>query len=159
MTVDELVEAALAEDVGDGDVTALATVDEAARGVATITQKAPGVISGLGVAEAVFRRLDPDAVIALPTATIAVMGPEPAINAVYYNRIQALTDPEERAAFVAEQRRIYEEDVDLLRLAADLVIDAVIEPADLRHELVARIGLAVGKPRHLTDRRHGIPPV
>jgi nicotinate-nucleotide pyrophosphorylase (carboxylating) len=59
--IDELVEAALAEDVGDGDVTALATVDEAARAVATITQKAPGVISGLGVAEAVFRRLDPDA--------------------------------------------------------------------------------------------------
>ena len=40
-----------------------ATVDAAARGRATITQKAPGVISGLGVAEAVFRRLDPDAAI------------------------------------------------------------------------------------------------
>ena len=63
MTTEELVEAALAEDVGAGDVTAIATVDAAARGVATITQKAPGVISGLAVAEAVFRRLDPDAVI------------------------------------------------------------------------------------------------
>ena len=61
MTVDELVDAALAEDVGDGDVTAAATVDAGARGVATITQKAPGVISGLAVAEAVFRRLDPEA--------------------------------------------------------------------------------------------------
>ncbi len=69
MTTEELVEAALAEDVGDGDVTALATVDEAARGVATITQKAPGVISGLGVAEAVFRRLDPE-------ASIERLGPE-----------------------------------------------------------------------------------
>ncbi len=69
MNVDELVGAALAEDVGDGDVTALATVDEAARGRATITQKAPGVISGLGVAEAVFRRLDPD-------ATVERLGPE-----------------------------------------------------------------------------------
>jgi len=69
MTVDELVDAALAEDVGDGDVTAEATVDAAARGRATITQKAPGVISGLGVAEAVFRRLDPD-------ATIERLGPE-----------------------------------------------------------------------------------
>src|SRR5688500_11853730 len=63
VTLEELVEAALAEDVGDGDVTALATVDEAARGRATITQKAPGVISGLRVAEAVFRRLDPEAAI------------------------------------------------------------------------------------------------
>jgi nicotinate-nucleotide pyrophosphorylase (carboxylating) len=69
MNVDELVGAALAEDVGDGDVTALATVDEGARGRATITQKAPGVISGLGVAEAVFRRLDPD-------ATVERLGPE-----------------------------------------------------------------------------------
>jgi nicotinate-nucleotide pyrophosphorylase (carboxylating) len=63
MTVEELVTAALAEDVGAGDVTAEATVDAAARGRATINQKAPGVISGLGVAEAVFRRLDPGASI------------------------------------------------------------------------------------------------
>ena len=64
-----LIDRALAEDVGDGDVTTLATVDAAARGVATITQKAPGVISGLDVAEAVFRRLDPD-------AEITRLGPE-----------------------------------------------------------------------------------
>src|ERR687894_2308424 len=62
-TTDELIERALAEDVGDGDVTVAATVDRDARGVATITQKAPGVISGLDVAEAVFRRLDPGAEI------------------------------------------------------------------------------------------------
>lgn len=56
---DDLVERALAEDVGDGDVTTEATVPAQARGVATIVQKAGGVISGLEVAEAVFRRLDP----------------------------------------------------------------------------------------------------
>src|SRR3954470_16311601 len=54
-----LIDRALAEDVGDGDATAEATVDLAARARATITQKAPGVISGIDVAEAVFRRLDP----------------------------------------------------------------------------------------------------
>jgi nicotinate-nucleotide pyrophosphorylase (carboxylating) len=59
----DLIDRALAEDVGDGDVTVEATVDPGARGVATITQKAPGVISGLDVAEAVFRRLDPDAAV------------------------------------------------------------------------------------------------
>ncbi len=58
-----LVDAALTEDVGTGDVTTEATVPAGARGVATITQKAPGVISGLDVAEAVFRRLDADCVI------------------------------------------------------------------------------------------------
>lgn len=60
---EDLIERALAEDVGDGDVTTLATVDADARARATITQKAPGVISGLAVAEAVFLRLDPDAIV------------------------------------------------------------------------------------------------
>jgi nicotinate-nucleotide pyrophosphorylase (carboxylating) len=59
--MDDLIDRALAEDVGDGDATTEATVDADARARATITQKAPGVISGLEVAEAVFRRLDPDA--------------------------------------------------------------------------------------------------
>jgi nicotinate-nucleotide pyrophosphorylase (carboxylating) len=62
--VDELtalVERALAEDVGTGDVTTLATVAADARAVASITQKAPGVIYGLDAAEAVFTALDPDA--------------------------------------------------------------------------------------------------
>jgi len=63
VTNSDLIDRALAEDVGDGDVTVEATVDAGARGIATITQKAPGTISGLGVAEAVFRRLDPHAVI------------------------------------------------------------------------------------------------
>jgi nicotinate-nucleotide pyrophosphorylase (carboxylating) len=53
-----LVRAALAEDVGGGDVTTAATVDPAARALATITQKAPGVIYGLDAAEAVFLELD-----------------------------------------------------------------------------------------------------
>jgi nicotinate-nucleotide pyrophosphorylase (carboxylating) len=65
LTDDELIEAALAEDVGDGDATTVATVDEAARGRATVTQKAPGVISGLGLAAEVFRHLDPSAELEL----------------------------------------------------------------------------------------------
>ena len=72
---------------------------------------------------------EPAATIALPTARIAVMGPEAAINAVYANKIAAIADPVERDEFVAEQRAIYETDVDLLRLASELVIDAIIEPA------------------------------
>jgi nicotinate-nucleotide pyrophosphorylase (carboxylating) len=62
-TTDELIDRALAEDVGDGDATVAATVPEGARAVATVTQKAPGVISGLDVAAAVFLRLDRDAVV------------------------------------------------------------------------------------------------
>jgi len=102
---------------------------------------------------------EPDACIALPTATVAVMGPEAAVNAVYANKIAAIDDDAERAAFVDARRREYEEDVDLLRLAADLVIDAIVQPADLRGELVARLALASGPRRHHSDRRHGVPPV
>src|SRR4029077_4166476 len=79
---------------------------------------------------------DPDSCLALPAAQIAVMGPDPAVNAVFYNRIQAIEDLEDRAAFVAERRREYVEDVDLVHLAAELVVDAVVQPEDLRAELV-----------------------
>ncbi len=102
--------------------------------------------------------LRPEATIALPGAEIAVMGPEAAINAVYFNAIEALEEPE-RSAFVAEKREEYEEDVDLLRLAAEGVIDAVIEPTDLRDELIRRYAIAAGKDRRFSERRHGVPPV
>jgi acetyl-CoA carboxylase carboxyltransferase component len=102
---------------------------------------------------------EPEATLALPTAKIAVMGPEAAVNAVFANKIAAIDDPAEREAFVLEERRLYEEDVDLLRLASELVIDAVIEPAALRAELIGRLAVAGGKDRAFSDRRHGVPPV
>jgi acetyl-CoA carboxylase carboxyltransferase component len=87
------------------------------------------------------------------------MGPDPAVNAVFYNRIHAIESPDERAAFVAERRREYEEDVDLVHLAAELVVDAVVQPEDLRAELVRRLGLAAGRVRETPAKRHGVPPV
>jgi acetyl-CoA carboxylase carboxyltransferase component len=100
----------------------------------------------------------PDACIALPTAKIAVMGPQAAVNAVYANKIAEITDADEQAEFVATKRAEYEQDVDLLRLAADLVLDAVIEPSELRAELVRRYAVLAGKSRHFADKRHGVPP-
>jgi len=102
---------------------------------------------------------EPDACIALPTAKVAVMGPEAAVNAVYAHKIAAIDGEAERATFVAARRREFEEDVDLLRLAADLVIDAVVQPEDLRRELVARLALASGPRRQHSERHHGVPPV
>ncbi len=101
----------------------------------------------------------PDACIALPTAKIAVMGPQAAVNAVYANKIAEIEDEDERAGFVAVKRAEYEQDVDLLRLAADLVLDAVIEPSELRADLVRRFAALVGKERHFATKRHGVPPV
>ena len=59
--LDDVVGRALAEDLGDGDVTTTATVAPDVRARAVIRQKAPGVIYGLDVAEQVFRSLDPEA--------------------------------------------------------------------------------------------------
>ena len=101
---------------------------------------------------------EPDATIALPTAKIAVMGAEAAVNAVYANKIAALPE-DQRAEFVADKRAEYERDIDIMRLASELVVDAVIEPAELRDELVRRFAAARGKDRRFARRRHGITPV
>ncbi|KUL26476.1 acyl-CoA carboxylase subunit beta [Actinoplanes awajinensis] len=102
---------------------------------------------------------EPDATIALPTAKIAVMGAEAAVNAVYANKIAAIEDPDARAAFVAERRAEYERDIDIMRLASELVVDAVVEPGDLRAELIRRFSAARGKDRSFSRRRHGVTPV
>jgi len=56
--LEQLVLRALAEDVGERDVTSEATVPAGTRAVATITQKGAGVVFGLAAAEAAFRALD-----------------------------------------------------------------------------------------------------
>ncbi|NYF99084.1 acyl-CoA carboxylase subunit beta [Janibacter cremeus] len=104
----------------------------------------------------------PDATIALPTARIAVMGPEAAVNAVYANKIAQVEAEHGEAArdeFIARARAEYEEDVDLERLAADLVLDQVIEPESLRRELLTRLRHARGRERTFSTRRRDIPPV
>ena len=102
----------------------------------------------------------PDACLALPTAKIAVMGPEAAVNAVYYNKIAG--DRRRGRTGRSTCRRLreeYETDIDILRLAADLVIDAIVEPEHLRDELIARLAAAATQDRTFSDRRHGVPPV
>jgi acetyl-CoA carboxylase carboxyltransferase component len=102
---------------------------------------------------------DPDCCIALPTASIAVMGPSAAINAVYYNQLQAISDEAERAARTEELRREYAEDIEILHLASELVIDAVIQPEDLRSELIRRYALIAGKHREWPEKRNPVTPV
>ncbi len=102
---------------------------------------------------------EPDATIALPTAKIAVMGAEAAVNAVYANKIAAIADVTARAEFVTGKREEYERDIDIVHLASELVVDAVVEPAGLRPELVRRFAQARGRDRHFSRRRHGVTPV
>jgi acetyl-CoA carboxylase carboxyltransferase component len=101
---------------------------------------------------------EPDGCLALPSASIAVMGPQAAVNAVFFNQLQAIEDPEERARRTEQLRREYAEDVDLLHLASELVVDAVVEPEALRSELARRFALAAGKAREWPRKRTPITP-
>ncbi|UCZ54285.1 acyl-CoA carboxylase subunit beta [Bacillus shivajii] len=101
---------------------------------------------------------EPDCCIALPSAQIAVMGPEAAVNAVYANKIQSLP-PEERPAFIQEKRKEYQENIDIYRLASELIVDDIVQANDLRDELVNRFDLYSSKYQVFTDRKHAVYPV
>ena len=102
---------------------------------------------------------DPDCCLALPSASIAVMGPQAAINAVFYNQLQAIDDEAERAAKTEQLRAEYGADIDILHLASELVIDAVIEPEHLRGELIRRFAHAQSKTRDWPAKRNPVTPV
>ena len=101
---------------------------------------------------------EPDCCIALPTASIAIMGPEAAINAVFFNQIQAIEDEAEREEYVRAKREEYAADIDILHLASELVVDAVVEPDELRGEIIRRFTLAETKDRRFSERRNPITP-
>lgn len=101
---------------------------------------------------------DPDVTLALPSAQIAVMGPDPAVNAVYFNKIQEL-EGDARAKFVAEKKAEYEKDIDLKRLASELVIDGVVQSQKLREELAKRFEIYQTKDLSYYPRKHGVVPV
>jgi acetyl-CoA carboxylase carboxyltransferase component len=87
------------------------------------------------------------------------MGAEAAVNAVYANKIAMIEDDQERADFVATKRAEYDTDIDVVRLASELVVDDIVAPEALRDELVRRLRLARTKDRHFSRRRHGVTPV
>ena len=101
---------------------------------------------------------DTDCVIALPSAQIAVMGPEPAVNAVFFNKLAELPE-EERAARRKQLEDEYREDVDLYKLASNLIVDDVVEPKQLRDSLIARYKAYSTRISTRPNRKHGVPPV
>jgi acetyl-CoA carboxylase carboxyltransferase component len=87
------------------------------------------------------------------------MGPQAAINAVYYNQLQAIGDESERLATTERLRTEYAEDIDVLHLASELVVDAVVEPEALRDELIRRFAHAKAKRREWPARHNPVTPV
>jgi acetyl-CoA carboxylase carboxyltransferase component len=102
---------------------------------------------------------EPNCCIALPSASIAVMGPQAAVNAVFYNQLQAIADEDERAAETERLRAEYAADIDILHLASEMVIDAVIAPELLRDEVIRRFAQAEGKTREWPAKNNPVTPV
>jgi len=101
---------------------------------------------------------EPDATIALPSAKIAVMGPEAAINAVFAKKLDGLPD-DQRDARRKELEDEYSEDVEIYKLAGELIVDHVVEPDGLRDELIRRFDLYSTRFRVRSDRKHAVYPV
>ena len=99
-----------------------------------------------------------DAVIALPSAQIAVMGPEPAINAVFFNKLAELPE-DQREARRKQLEAEYSADVDLYKLASNLIVDDVVEPEDLRETLIKRFRAYATRVSPRPERKHGVLPV
>lgn len=102
---------------------------------------------------------EPRATIALEGSQIGAMAGEAAIDAVYANRIEAIEDPEERRAFLAERVAEYEPELEATLLASELLVETVIPPEQLRAELVGRLAAAANWERRRPGRHHGAFPV
>jgi acetyl-CoA carboxylase carboxyltransferase component len=102
---------------------------------------------------------EPDACIALPTASIAVMGPSAAVNAVYFNKIQEVAAGPERDELVTRLRDEYRADIDLEKLASELVIDDIIGFPELRAEIVRRFSRIEHKVEARKSKKHIVTPV
>ncbi|WEG11673.1 acyl-CoA carboxylase subunit beta [Pullulanibacillus sp. KACC 23026] len=102
---------------------------------------------------------EPDCCLALPTAQIAVMGPEAAVNAVYSNKIQAIEDPKERIRFVMEKQAEYKDEIDIYKLASEMIIDDIVTGEQLREVLIARFTRYESKQVSFGVRKHPVYPV
>jgi acetyl-CoA carboxylase carboxyltransferase component len=101
---------------------------------------------------------EPDAALSLPQGQVAIMGPEPAVNAVYYNKIMELPEAE-RAAFVQKKRDEYAQDVDIYKLASEMLVDGIVGGSELRDELIRRLAYAESKQLEFPPRRNPVLPV
>ncbi len=100
----------------------------------------------------------PNCTLALPQAMIAVMGPEAAVNAVYFNKIQEKPEAE-RAAYVQTLRDEYRADVDIYKLASELIIDEIVPSDELRGQLVRRFETYSGNFEPERRKKHCVYPV
>jgi acetyl-CoA carboxylase carboxyltransferase component len=120
--------------------------------ICVVVRKAYGA-AYLAMSGATF---DPDAILSLSTGRMAIMGPDPAVNAIYANKIEAIEDPGERAEFVERKRAEYSVDLDIFRVASAFYVDSVTPGDRLRDELIGRFAHYAGKARPPAQRHHAV---
>jgi methylmalonyl-CoA decarboxylase subunit alpha len=98
----------------------------------------------------------PDALLVFPHARMGIMGPEAAVNAVHFNRLEAIADQSEKTAETRRLRDEYMEDLDVYRAASEFFVDSVVAPNALRSELSRRLSLLRTKKRRDVERHHPV---
>jgi len=98
---------------------------------------------------------DPESTIALPSGEVAIMGPEAAINAVYARKLAGIDDPAEREREEQRLRAAYREDIDVTRMASEVVIDEIVPPGELRAQLQARFEFYETVEKDRPAKKHG----
>ncbi len=115
-----------------------------------ITRKAYGA----GIYAMAGPSFGPDATLALPSAEIAVMGPDAAVNALFAEQMEEM-DADERAEFVEMMRAEYDKQIDIRAQASKMQVDELLPAGDLRDQLGARLETLQNKRRTERDRYHG----
>lgn len=103
------------------------------------------------------KHLGADVVLAWPSAEIAVMGPEGAVNIVFKKEIESAEDQEKKRQECID---LYTDKFANPQMAASLgYVDDVIEPADTRHLLMQHLGVLIHKRIEGPKRKHGNIPL
>jgi acetyl-CoA carboxylase carboxyltransferase component len=98
---------------------------------------------------------EPESTIALPSGEIGIMGPEAAINAVYARKLAEIDDEDERKETERKLREEYREDIDVRRMASEVVIDEIVPPSTLRDQLVDRFAFYEDVEKDRPSKKHG----
>ncbi|ADE02711.2 propionyl-CoA carboxylase carboxyltransferase component [Haloferax volcanii DS2] len=103
------------------------------------------------------KHLGADVNYAWPTAEIAVMGPQGAVNILYRDELDAADDPDARRDELIEE---YREEFANPYTAADRgFIDDVIEPGETRERLISDLRMLNSKRKSQPDKKHGNIPL
>ena len=117
--------------------------------ICVITRKAYGA----GIYAMGGPSFEPDATLALPSAELAVMGPDAAVRAVFAREIDAIEDSDEQAEFIEKKKEEYRKDI--RKQASNMQVDELVPAGDLRDQLIHRLNTLSNKHRKNYDRYHG----